>query len=493
MTNRPASIDSAERKRTKFSTDVLTLASGTTVAQFIGILASPILARLFAPDAFGVFALFSSIVGILAMFSTLQYEVAIVLPESDADAANLFAGSLLIMVIISLLMLPLVWMGGGAFSRWLNAPDLEQYLWLLPVLLLFGGLGAGHPVLNTWASRERHFSSISVSQVVGAVSATLSKLILGFAGFRSGGGLIMGGLVGAVSTPALLGWQEWQQRKDLFIEKVRFSEIWKSLARYRKFAVYNMPSGLLNNISWQVPPFLLAFFFSPAVVGYYAFGNQLLRLPMNLIGGSIAQAFYAHAATAYQEGNLAALVEDTFRKLVDYSFVPVLMLTVIGKELFTIFFGNEWAEAGVYIQILSVWMVFWFISSPMARLYSIIEKNEFSFWINLVIFITRVISIWLGGVLGNPRLALIFFSISGALVYGYLSFSIMVLSGVKLINIWGILAQNFALFILMGGAVFLFKFGGAHDWAQIILSGCFVAIYFAYRFKSQIRSAIKYL
>jgi O-antigen/teichoic acid export membrane protein len=476
----------ASRKKNNFSTDILKLVSGTTIAQVFSVLISPFLARLFLPEAFGVFALFSSIVGIVGAVFTLEYELAIMLPKEDSDAANLLAGSLGISTLVSFLMVPIVWFGGSTIAGWLNAPELAQYLWLAPILLFFGGIGAGHPVLTAWASRTRHFSQISVAQVTGTVTSTLGKLALGIFGFNSGGGLIAGSLIGSIASPLLLGWQIWKDNQRLFVESVRLPVIWQNLKRYRKFALYNTPSALLNTISWQVPSFLLSYFFSPTIVGYYAFGNQLLRLPMNLVGGSIAGAFYSHASTAHQEGKLAEFVEDTFRRLVEYSFFPILMLTLIGKELCVVIFGSEWAEAGVYIQILSVWMVFWFISAPMGRLFNILEKNEFSFGLNVVIFITRVISIWLGGILGSPRLALFFFSISGALVYGYLSVSIMLISGVNWAKPLQILFQNLALFSLAGGGILVLKIMHVYDWIQIIVSILFVGIYFVYRLKDRI-------
>lgn len=149
-------------KQTSFGLDVLKLVSGTVIAQILSTLASPFISRLFTPEAFGVFALFSSIVGILAAVFTLEYKLAIILPKQDSDAANLFAGSMGIAILFSVLMIPVVWLFKSAFVEWLNAPGLAPYLWLLPPLLFFGGIGAGHPVLNAWASRTRHLSLIHI-------------------------------------------------------------------------------------------------------------------------------------------------------------------------------------------------------------------------------------------------------------------------------------------------------------------------------------------
>ncbi|NWG08350.1 MAG: oligosaccharide flippase family protein [Chloroflexi bacterium] len=467
--------------RTSFGGDILKVASGTTIAQALNVLSAPLLAWLFAPEAFGIFTLFYSITGVLVMFFTLQYELAIMLPKQDEDAVNLVAGSLGIATFFSLLLVPVIGLMGPTLAGWLNAPQLSDYLWLVPLVLFFGGLSAGHPVLNAWAGRTRNFAQVASTQVTGSVVSVAGRVVAGLSGFNSGGGLIVGNLAGSIISPVLLGWQVWRRDGRLFLDNVRWRKIWENLKRYRKFAIFNTPSALLNNISWQVPSFLLSAFFSPTVVGYYAFGNQLLRVPMSLVGGSIAQAFFAHAATANQEGTLAEFVENTFRRLVEYSFFPILMLAMVSRELFVVIFGSGWAEAGVYTQILSLWMVFWFVSSPMSRLYSVLERNELSFGLNTAIFITRVLSIWVGGVMGSPRIALLLFSLSGAVLYGYLSVSIILLSGVSWRRIGRILFENIAVFVPVAGVMFLLKLPVVPDWVQVVVAILFVGIYYLYR------------
>ena len=120
------------RPKTSFAGDVLKLVSGTTIAQLIGILASPILTRLYAPEAFGALALFTSITSILGVIACLRYELAIMLPESDEDAANLLGVSLLSALLIALLTVPVIWWGRDLLLGWLNAPELAPYLMVPP-------------------------------------------------------------------------------------------------------------------------------------------------------------------------------------------------------------------------------------------------------------------------------------------------------------------------------------------------------------------------
>ena len=76
-------------------------------------------------------------------------------------------------------------------------------------------------------------------------------------------------------------------------------------------------------------------------------------------------------------------------------------------------------------RILAIWTFFWFISSPLGTLFSVLEKQEWSIRINIVVFVSRLLALIIGGYSGNARLTLLLFSVSGVLVYGYLSFVVM--------------------------------------------------------------------
>ena len=89
------------KRNTTFKADVLRLVSGTSLAQVISLLAAPILTRIYAPEAFGIAALFASITGILSVLACMRYELAIVLPDNDREAANLLAVCLVITFLIA--------------------------------------------------------------------------------------------------------------------------------------------------------------------------------------------------------------------------------------------------------------------------------------------------------------------------------------------------------------------------------------------------------
>lgn len=87
--------------------------------------ASPILTRLYSPEAFGFLAIFISITSIVGVIACMRYELAIMLLKSDEKAANLLALCLLSVVAISGLTVPALYFGSDAIISLLKAPGLD--------------------------------------------------------------------------------------------------------------------------------------------------------------------------------------------------------------------------------------------------------------------------------------------------------------------------------------------------------------------------------
>jgi lipopolysaccharide exporter len=430
-----------------FIRDILKLVSGTTIAQLLVVLASPILTRLYGPDAFGLLAVFTSFTSILATNVCLRYELSIVLPESDGEAANLLFFSLGVAVLIGLLTVPIFHFGGPILSQWLNAPELNRYLWLVSLILVFGGLGMGHPALNYWATRMRRFKELSITRVIGVAITVSGQLFAGFAGFVSASGLIGASVVGSMISPLILAVLTWREDGKLFLQSIKWREMLAGIKRHRKFPLFSTWSSFLNNISWQLPVFLLSAFFPTEVVGYYYLGFRILQMPLNLLGDAISNVFFQRAVEAKEQGTLAVLVEEVFRQLVTISLFPILILSIIGQDLFIIVFGQDWAEAGLYLQILSIWAFFWFISGPFSTLFAVMEKQEIQFNWNILTLIIRFLSLGIGGILHDAHLAIFLFSFTGVFVYGYKVYINFMLSGVSIQKSFSVLAKVFLKYL----------------------------------------------
>lgn len=446
----------APAKSGSFASDVVTLASGTMIAQIIAIATSPIITRIYGAEAYGVAALVLSIAATIAVIACLRYEYSILLPRSDEEAANLLALSLLICLLMGLVLIPVMMLFGNDLASLLNAPEISPFLWVVPAMVfLLGSFSA----INYWNSRKREYGRLSRTQVATAVSTAGTKLAVGLAGYPSGGALVGAQVIGQVVASSTLGYQAWRTDGPFLRGSVRWEGIRAGLHRYRNFPLFDSWSALLNTFALEMPIFILSAFFTSTIVGYYSLGLMILQLPLTFVGSTIGQVFFQRSAKALHEGRaqLAMVVENTVSRLVLWGFPLILLIAIIGREAFMVVFGADWAEAGVYAQILSFWILVSFVYAPISGLFSILDKLKIMLLLNIAMFVIRSGLLALGGVYQDVYLALMLFSASGGLLLMTVGGWILRESGVSLLGLLRSISRPLSLGLLLLAAVALLE------------------------------------
>lgn len=397
-----------------FARNVLTLMSGTVFAQVLMILVAPVLTRLYGPEQFGLFALYTSLLSVLSVVSCGRYELAVVLPKEEGEAANLFLLSLLICLLTSLLTFPLILLFRSTIANALNNPALFPWLLVLPLQLFVQGVFLS---LNYWGTRRKEFGRLATRQVTQSSGTSLGQIGLGFLLKGHGSGLVFGALIGQTLATARLAWQTLREDGSLIRTTFSMKAQRELLYRYRDFPLFSTWTGFMNTLSTMLPALLLGYYFSPATVGYYSLGQRVLSLPMTLIGGALAQAFYPHATEAFHSGHLPETTRKTFIFLMELGLLPFALLTLIAPDAFKLIFGNQWVTAGIYVRWLALWIFLVFVSSPLSSIYMVLGKQRLVFFVNLVMLASRVLALVLGGMSGSALLTVQLFGTTGLLLW----------------------------------------------------------------------------
>lgn len=466
---------------TIFAFDVLKIVTGTTFAQIIAFLSAPIISRLYGPDSFGILGIFTSITAIIGVVACLSLQNAILLPKKDEEAINLLSTCIIISITISLLTLIVLYFCENIIITLFGVPEISPYLILIPFYILTYGVFLA---LNFWSSRTKHFGRISIAQITQSTIATGTRLGMGFVGNATGGSLIGAQVLGMFVSTFILGFKILRDDLKIFRKSISWSIMITLLKRYNKFPLIDSISSLLNEISWQLPIIILAYFFSPKIVGYYTLGFMVFQMPMNLIGDSIGKVFLQRAANARYEDTLSILVENVFRILFMIGLYPILTITILGPEFFSVFFGDIWYEAGVYAQILGLWSFVWFLTSPIGSIITVLEKLEFRFLFNCINLLSRFLSLFIGALFGGPIIALLLFSLSGIIVYGFLNIKILKFSGVKIINIKKNILQCITIVTIISLILIGLKFFNVKPFLLIISSIFLSVVYYLYIIKN---------
>ena len=410
-----------------FARNVITLMTGTTFAQILTIIVAPILTRLYGPEDFGVSALYGSILGIFTVIACWRYELAIVLPKNDKDAANVMALSISICFGMAVLTLVLVAFFRIPIANILGAPELAPWLWFMPFSLIAAGL---FQAFNYWSTRRKQFRRLAARTITQSTVTAGAQLGAGAILNPGPGGLIGGSIFGQLFATGQLAWQIIRDEGNIlrsYINRVDIKEDAYPLQRIPHLLI------LVRNVKHcfnYVTSTAVGILFNPAVVGHYTLGHRVLAMPMGVVGGSIAQVFFPQAAEARRSGNLDRLTLEMFQRLLAIGFVPILLITVVAPDLFAIIFGARWWIAGEYVRWLSLWLLFVFISSPLSNIYSVLERQREGLVVNFIMFSTRLLVLIIGGIKGDALFTIALFGITGAVLWIFNCTYIMHLAGV---------------------------------------------------------------
>lgn len=412
-----------------FIVNVLKLVSGSVTAQILGILLVPIITRIYSPDDLGIFQIFLSISGILVIFSTFSYQFAIMLPKKEEDSINIAFLSAILVTVVSLVTALIVLLLPEEIEKLLNTPGISKYLIYVPAITFFNGIFF---VQNYWLSRKVRFGVIAGSRIVNTLSTKAFQLFLPIISSVSPVGLIAGYVAGygCADLFMLKG-----IKNDLKIfSKVSLKRIKEMAIEYKNFPLYSSWSTLANTISPQVPTFLLAFYYSTSVVGYFSLANQVVNMPMGLLGTAIQQVFFqkiSEVKNGNEPGDVKVIVKEVYKKLILIGVFPMILLLILGEEIFTFAFGKNWYISGVYVKILIPWIFLVFLSSPISTLYSIYDKQGVWFTFSMILLISRIVALVIGGTYGSPEFALCLFSFTGVIFWLWNNAYLLNLAGIN--------------------------------------------------------------
>lgn len=407
--------------KSNYARNVVTLITGTGLAQAIPIAISPILTRLYTPEDFGVFGLYLAIATILVVTVTGRYELAILLPKSDRDAINILALSILLSLIVSLVLLVFIFIFDTEISTLLNTPEISFWLYWIPLSTALMGV---YQTLNYWSNRKSHYKRLAISRTFQSAATAATQLSI--PSIISGvGGLVGGQLIGHTVSSIVLGKQVLSEDKN-HLGKVSRVRMRLMARKYRKFPKFLILAHSFNTASSQVPVMLLTSFFSSSITGFYVLTQRVMGAPTTLVARAIQDVFRQEAAHAYiHKGECRQVYVNTLKKLLILSVLPSVVFLFAAPSLFALVFGESWRIAGEYAQILTPVFFLRFVTSPLSAMFMIAEKQKLDLIWQVVLFTLTVTSLILGKYFEDITLALSLFSLSYSIMFavnGYVTY-----------------------------------------------------------------------
>ena len=349
----------------KFSRQVATLATGTSISQIITIATSQIITRLFSPESLGVSALFISIIGPLAIISTLSYPTAIVLPRNQSQAVKLILLSIYLAVVFTFILIILWLIFDQKISEIFDINAIQSYAYLAPLAILGTSISG---IISQWLIRNKSFLLISKIAIITAIITSAIKIIVGYY-YPDPIVLIYSAIIGyyiSLFYIKFIQTDEFIEIKFLNFSKKNFLQLYKIAIKYLDFLIYRTPQTLLNYMNHSISIFMLTLLFGLESAGYYSLAFAVLSVPITVISGSVYQAIYPKINNIFLEGQIVyPYLIKSILWLSVFGLLPTVTLIFFGKEIFTFIFGDEWEKTGIYVQFMSIALFFYYIVRPI--------------------------------------------------------------------------------------------------------------------------------
>lgn len=400
--------------KSDFFKNSITLIGGSSIAQIIPIIVTPILSRIYSPADYGKIGLFTSISTLIGLISTLQYSNAFLLPKHDEDFYSLVKLSLTNVLKISLATLILLLIFSALIIKILNAESIKNELILLPLSILMIGVSS---TLSAFATRIKAFKVIAFNRMAAAIMNFIISLSFGLI-FRNWIGLLLGYLTNQFVNSLVLIFSMLRTTPRSVVKLILFAKTEKVRQEYKNFPKYSLPTDFLNNFTYQMPVFILNKFAGANVVGMYNICNRILALPISFIATSISEVFKQKASETFlSSGSCRNLYVKTRRTLLLLSIVPFLILFIWAPDLFSFFLGSKWREAGEYARILSPLYFLRFINSPLSFIIYLYRQLKLDLAMTIYLNVTNLIILISTLYFFPINSSLLCFSINYSLVY----------------------------------------------------------------------------
>ena len=346
--------------QSKLIRNIATIASSTVLTQAAMLAVMPLLTRLYPPETFGLFAVFSSLHAIMLILSTLKYDTAIVIPADQKTAQNLLFLSSALSIAFStatLICLIIIYLA--------KSGELNPYYFLIP----FGVIVAVvYSNLQQWGARHREYSNYATSQIVNTAANLLTSIAIAFALPKSVNGLIIGFLVG-ITAGGLYLIMAWSRRRDQspFHDMSITAAALNATARsYANMPRYVLPFTVLLVISQNLTPLILSHHYSLSEVGYFAVASRILLAPASVFGGAIGEPFRAELAARLRNGHeVGAMTRKTIMTLAAAGIAGFGVIFIFTPWFFPLFFGSGYLASSLIARAICIGALGQFIALPV--------------------------------------------------------------------------------------------------------------------------------
>ena len=385
-----------ERDTYKFLKSVLTLFSGSSIAQIISITALIILQRYFYdPEEYAPFRLFFEFSAAFSSVSALRLESGLVLERKDENTLSLLRACIKFCMITSII-------GSLIFTfYYFKEIQVFNYEWIIIFLMPLAIFGNGLiQISQPFYTKYKEFFTISSSKVIHSICGSTTQIITGFLGF-SFSGLIIGRITGLFSADLNYLIKFFKTHKWPKKNKAKEKEL---IRKHKKFILFTSPGIFISNSINLVILILFTHYYGEKFTGLTAAAVQYLGLIIMLFASSFSQVYYNEIAQINNAKQLISSYTFWIKRLIIISVIGWIILFFTPSSIITFVLGDKWSGLLYIMKIISPWMGIMFVSSSLSYIFIRLGKQKEIFFFDIFHLIIVLAGIFIGHHIFNNKI-----------------------------------------------------------------------------------------
>lgn len=319
---------------------VLWTGGGQILRQIVQVVGSVVLARLLAPDDFGLLGMAMFFVGIGQLFADFGIGSAIVQARVD-DRVVLSSCFWLNMAVAG--ALALIVLGASPWiSDFYRRSDLTPLIAVLSLNLLLAGLQV---VPQALLYRDMRFAELAKAQVLGSLAGALVAITMAW----SGAGVwslvaqpLVGSTVNLGICLAALSWRPY----------LEFS--WTRTESLARFSLALLGTNLIGYANRNVDSMLVGRFLGAGPLGLYSMAIQLMLYPLQQVSSVIVRVLFPTLVEIKDDPErLRAAYLKAVGAIAFLTFPMMGGLFAVADDFVMVVFGPAWAEMAPVLKVVA--------------------------------------------------------------------------------------------------------------------------------------------
>jgi O-antigen/teichoic acid export membrane protein len=420
------------RQPGSFARNSFEVLSGNALAMASQLILTPIIARIYGPEAYGMYGLYMALMMNLASVSDLGYSMAYVLPRDEDRFLQLVRFNFLTAGIVAVVVIGLTLNTDLVYSVFPDWKVLGGWIHLVgPAAALY----ALSVIFTQWLTRAKEFKASAFTGATLDLSMRVFNVGFGWITKGLSFGLMLSDLL--MRTLILPLYLKRLSRHGLhkLLHGWSWTKIKAAIHEYRRYPLLIFPERWVSMLGLQLPTFLLAG--DMTAVGHFGLGASLMLIPLRLLGFSFSTVYLQKAAEIVDDApdELRRLTKGLYSRLFWLGIGPFLLMVFFADEAFAILFGAPWRDAGVITAYLGGFFFFRLLTDPMVSLFNVLRREHVMLVFGLIMLALRAagMSFALYHDMGSGTVIMIYAMLS---FLGQIVLSVILLNAARLNGLW---------------------------------------------------------